>query len=79
MAFPDRNNPYNFDEFLDWRQNFDYYRDDPFIQQVVKHFCGDQWETVNQKLPGAVHEDPDNVDAWADKYSKDQILVSYCA
>lgn len=48
MSLPDRNNPYNFDEFLDWRQRFDYYRDDPFIQQVVKHFCGDQWETVDQ-------------------------------
>ena len=46
---------------------------------ILDNLVGDQWETVNQKLPGAVHEDPDNVDAWADKYSKDQILVSYCA
>ena len=31
MALPDRNNPYNFDEFLAWRRNIDYYRDDAFI------------------------------------------------
>jgi hypothetical protein len=46
---------------------------------IIDSLVGDQWETVNQKLPGAVHEDPDNVDAWADKYPKDKILVTYCA
>jgi len=46
---------------------------------ILDNLVGDQWETVNQKLPGAVHEDPDNVDAWADKYPKDKIYVTYCA
>ena len=37
MSLPDRNNPYNFDEFLAWRQAVDYYADDPFIQKVIRH------------------------------------------
>jgi len=47
MSLPDRNNPYNFDEFLAWRQAVDYYADDPFIQKVVRHFTGDAWERVD--------------------------------
>lgn len=49
MSLPDRNNPYNFDEFLAWRSKVDYYADDPFIQQVLRHFTGDQWELVDQE------------------------------
>ena len=46
MSLPERNNPYSFDEFLAWRQSVDYYRDDPFIRKVVRHFAGEEWETV---------------------------------
>lgn len=48
MTFPDRNNPYNFDSFLEWRKQVDYYADDPFIQQVVKFFTGNEWEAVDR-------------------------------
>ena len=41
MSNPDRNNTYNFQAFLDWRENCDYYGDDPFAQAVVSTFCGD--------------------------------------
>ena len=47
MSEPDRNNPYNFDEYLRWRQNVDYYRDDPFIQGIVRHHCGDRRSEVD--------------------------------
>ncbi len=47
MSFSNRNNPYTFDDFLAWRQNFDYYRDDPFIQKVVRYFTGNEWEDVD--------------------------------
>ena len=47
MSLPDRNNLYNFNDFLAWRANVDYYADDPFIQKVVRHFTGDQWERVD--------------------------------
>ena len=46
---------------------------------IIDSLVGDQWETVAQKLPGAVHEDPDDVDSWAAKYSKDKTIVTYCA
>ncbi len=47
MSLPDRNNPYNFNEFLEWRRKTDYYKDDPFIQKVVRCFTGDEWEKVD--------------------------------
>jgi putative acyl-CoA dehydrogenase len=40
-------NPYNFDAFLDWRNRFNYYRDDPFIQQVLRCYAGDRWEAAH--------------------------------
>ena len=49
MSFPDRNNPYNFNEFLNWRKNYDYYRDDLFLQKVVKHYTGDEWPVVDEE------------------------------
>jgi len=47
MSLPDRNNPYNFNEYLAWRRGVDYYGDDPFIQKVVRHFAAGEWEKVN--------------------------------
>jgi len=48
MSLPNRNNPYNFNEFLEWRRNVNYYLDDPFLQKVVKYFTGDEWEDVDR-------------------------------
>jgi alkylation response protein AidB-like acyl-CoA dehydrogenase len=47
MSLPDRNNPYNFESFLNWRKNVDYYNDDPFIQKVVRHFTGNEFKEVD--------------------------------
>lgn len=47
MSLPDRNNPYNFSEFLEWRKNVDYYGDDPFIRKVVRCYAGDEWEKAD--------------------------------
>jgi len=49
MSLPTRDNPYTFNEFLEWRNNVDYYADDPFIQNVVKHYCGDEWQKVDRE------------------------------
>ena len=46
---------------------------------IIDSLVGDQWATVAQKLPGAVHENPDDVESWADKYPKDKTIVTYCA
>lgn len=47
MSFPTRDNPYSFDSFLDWRNQVDFYADDPFMQQAVRYFCGSEWEAVD--------------------------------
>ncbi|MEJ2157258.1 MAG: acyl-CoA dehydrogenase family protein [Desulfobacteraceae bacterium] len=47
MSIPNRDNPYGFDGFLDWRNGVDYYADDPFIQRVVRRFAGNGWQAVD--------------------------------
>ena len=37
------------------------------------------WWQSTTKIPTAVREDPSKVDEWAQKYSKDQTLIFYCA
>ncbi|MCP4131412.1 MAG: acyl-CoA dehydrogenase [bacterium] len=49
MSLSNRNNPYNFDEFLAWRNEVNYYTDDPFLQKVVKHYAGDDWKEVDRE------------------------------
>jgi alkylation response protein AidB-like acyl-CoA dehydrogenase len=49
MAYPDRNNPYNFNDFLEWRKKADYYADDPFLQRAVRHFTGEEWASVDRE------------------------------
>jgi alkylation response protein AidB-like acyl-CoA dehydrogenase len=48
MSQPTRNNPYRFSEFLDWRNQVDYYADDPFIQAVLKKFAGNDWNQIDK-------------------------------
>lgn len=49
MPFPNRFNPYSFNDFLDWRNKVDFYADDPFIQKVVKYYVGDNWQEVDRE------------------------------
>ncbi len=44
---------------------------------IIDVLVQDQWETVDQKLPGVVHENPEEVDSWANKYKKDKTYVLY--
>lgn len=39
MPLPDRNNPYNFDEFLAWRDQVDFLRDDPFMVAAIERYA----------------------------------------
>jgi alkylation response protein AidB-like acyl-CoA dehydrogenase len=48
MSPPYRDNPYSFDSYLEWRNSFDYYLDDPFFQKVLKHFSLDDWEKADE-------------------------------
>ncbi len=49
MSFPDRNNPYSFNEFLEWRENVDYYADDKFLQRVVKICTGEDFSETDSE------------------------------
>ena len=46
-----RNNPYTFDEFLFVRNQFNYYKDDEFLQAVVKKYVPqDEYEKIHRDL-----------------------------
>jgi alkylation response protein AidB-like acyl-CoA dehydrogenase len=49
MSLPDRNNPYSFNPYLEWRKNVDYYADDPFLQKMVRAFAGAEADEVDRE------------------------------
>ncbi|NLB52348.1 MAG: acyl-CoA dehydrogenase, partial [Syntrophomonadaceae bacterium] len=49
MSFPDRSNPYGFNDFLEWRSKVDFYADDPFIQKAVKYYVGENWQAIDRE------------------------------
>ncbi len=51
---------------------------DPTITIIDVRDTND-WESSNVKIPGAIRENPYDVESWADKYVKDQKLILYCA
>lgn len=46
---------------------------------VVDVRAGGDWARSDEKIEGAVREDPGSVESWAAKYGKDKTLVLYCA
>ncbi|MFX0057995.1 MAG: acyl-CoA dehydrogenase family protein [Candidatus Hodarchaeota archaeon] len=48
-----RNNPYSFDDYLLVRDNFNYYVDDTFLQNLVKYYSpSDEYEKIDRDLRG---------------------------
>ena len=46
-----RNNVYSFDDYLFVRENFNYYKDDEFLQALVKKYVpADEFETIDRDL-----------------------------
>ncbi|MFX0043398.1 MAG: acyl-CoA dehydrogenase family protein [Candidatus Hodarchaeota archaeon] len=45
-----RDNPYSFDDYLFVRNHFNYYRDDEFLQALVKKYTGDEFENIDRDL-----------------------------
>ena len=41
--------------------------------------AGSDWRASTMKIKGAVREEPDKIDSWMSKYSKDKTLIFYCA
>jgi rhodanese-related sulfurtransferase len=46
---------------------------------VVDVRLGTDWAGSDLKIKGAVREEPEAVESWANKYPKDKTLVFYCA
>jgi len=46
---------------------------------IVDVRSGGDWTDADSKIQGAIREEPDQINSWANKYSKDKILVLYCA
>ncbi|MFZ5562864.1 MAG: acyl-CoA dehydrogenase family protein [Thermodesulfobacteriota bacterium] len=47
MSYPDRNNPYTFNPYVEWRKKVDYYQADPFVQKMIKVFAGEEAKKVD--------------------------------
>lgn len=41
-------NDYNFDQYLNWRGSVDYYRQDPLLQDLLKHYSGEHWQAADR-------------------------------
>ena len=46
---------------------------------IVDVRLGRDWKESDLKIKGAVREEPRDVESWGNKYSKDRMLVLYCA
>jgi len=46
---------------------------------IIDVRIGKDWKASELKIKGAIREDPQKVDSWAQKYAKDKNLVFYCA
>lgn len=52
MSLPDRNNPYTFNPYLEWRKSADYYEEDPFFQKLLKLYAGKEAEQLDREARG---------------------------
>ena len=46
---------------------------------IIDVRTGLAWKMSNQKIKGAVREDPEDPRPWVGKYSKDRVFIFYCA
>ena len=46
---------------------------------IIDVRAASDWNGSKIKIKGVVREDPKKVDSWMSKYSKEKILVFYCA
>jgi len=45
-----RDNPYSFDDYLFVKDNYNYYTDDQFLQNLIKKYVGDEFDTIHKEL-----------------------------
>jgi rhodanese-related sulfurtransferase len=46
---------------------------------IVDVRLSEEWRKSEWRIKGAVHEDPEKVKSWANKYPRDKTLVFYCS
>jgi rhodanese-related sulfurtransferase len=46
---------------------------------IIDVRAGTDWLRSDMKIKGAVREDYNDVKSWARKYSKDRLIILYCA
>jgi rhodanese-related sulfurtransferase len=46
---------------------------------IIDVRTGRDWASSESKIKGAVREEPNKAESWADKYEKSKTLVLYCA
>jgi rhodanese-related sulfurtransferase len=46
---------------------------------IIDVRVGKSWTASEVKIKNAVREDPQNADAWMNKYAKDKTLILYCS
>ena len=46
---------------------------------IIDVRVGKSWTASKVTIKNAVREDPQNADAWMNKYAKDKTLILYCA
>ncbi|NOX32510.1 MAG: acyl-CoA dehydrogenase [Deltaproteobacteria bacterium] len=56
MSFPSSDNPYSFDDFLEWRNNADYFLEDPFFQKVVRYYAEEEWPMLDKEARKLSHK-----------------------
>jgi hypothetical protein len=46
---------------------------------IIDVRSGPDWKDSDSKIKGAIREDPEALQSWANKYPKDKTIVLYCA
>jgi len=50
MNLQSKENAYSFSAFTETVQQIDFYRDDPFVQRLAKHYSKNEWPLLHDKL-----------------------------
>jgi alkylation response protein AidB-like acyl-CoA dehydrogenase len=55
MSLPDRNNPYDFDEFIAWRNHADFLQSDPFMLRAIDRYAHSLSDEVRADVASFAH------------------------
>lgn len=70
MSLPNRDNPYSFDEFLQWRSDFDFLMHDEFLKKAIRFYAPELSDEMWQDLSGFSERLSRDWQHWADESGK---------